>query len=885
MPLSAGTRLGPYEILCVLGAGGMGEVYRARDPMLNRDVAIKILPESVAADPERIARFEREAKILAALNHPNIAHIYGFEKSNGIRALVMELVEGPTLADRIEQGAIPLDEALRIANGIVEALEAAHEQAIIHRDLKPANIKVRHDGTVKVLDFGLAKALEPAAAVGSDLSASPTMTNPALTKLGIVLGTATYMSPEQAKGLAVDKRTDVWAFGCVLYEMLTGGRAFPGESVSDTVAHLLMKEPDWSAVPVYTPPSIRRLLHRCLAKDRKQRLDSAADARLEIEEAVRGPVEPGTDDKKLARLKTALAAVTLLALGGVAALIGSRAANSHSTPASAARLSVPLPFEISVASPGELAISPDGQTLVFVGASAGAIRLYARRLDELETRPLAGTENAAAPFFSPDGQWIAFFTAGDGAVKKISLQGGQPQVVCKGCTSRPIGGCWDRSDRIIFASWPNLGLFQVPANGGTPEAVNRPADGTWFMWPTLVADRAVLFTTWRNGQAGIDVISFETGQRRTIVNSGSHPRYLASGHLLYSSEGRLFVAPFDVGTLTTRGSSLVAIDGVGGDLTSAMYDVSSTGTLAYVSGPALVQVAWKDRHGQTLPLTSQARHYSFPSLSPDGKRFAVTITDGFVRNLWVGSVDHEPLTQLTFGNDDVFAVWTPDGERIAFTSGQGGRYNLFLTASDASGRLKRLTDASSAQKPTSISPSGNLVLFNENSPSTGLDIWQTSLDRRDTPHPYLQTRFNESEGMFSPDGQWVAYRSDETGRNEVYVQAYPIPGGKKRVSIDGGTAPLWNPNGRELIYHTGDALMAVSVSRDGQGLRMDAPELLFLHQRDRRVPGLGTDFSIAPDGQRFLMVDQHGDWPGGLSQNLNVVLNWFEELKARVPTK
>jgi len=305
--------------------------------------------------------------------------------------------------------------------------------------------------------------------------------------------------------------------------------------------------------------------------------------------------------------------------------------------------------------------------------------------------------------------------------------------------------------------------------------------------------------------------------------------------------------------LATRGGSTVAVDGVSDELTSAMYDVSSTGTLAYVSGSTLVQVVWKDRQGRTLPLTTEGRHYGFPVLSPDGKRFAVTITEGFVRNLWVGSVGREPLTQLTFGNDDVFGVWTPDGEQIVFTSGQGGRYNLFLTPADASGRLERLTDDSHSQKPTSVSPSGDLVLFNDDTPSTGLDIWQASLDRRDSPRPYIQTRFNESEGMFSPDGRWVAYRSDETGRYEVYVQAYPIPAGKKRVSVNGGTAPAWNPNGRELIYHTGDALMTVSVSRDGQGLRIDAPELLFLHQRDRRVPGLGTDFSVAPDGQRFLM--------------------------------
>jgi Tol biopolymer transport system component len=885
LALPSGTRLGVYEVTAQIGAGGMGEVYRATDSNLKRSVAIKVLPASVAGDADRLTRFQREAEVLAGLNHPNIGAIYGLEKTPDFTALVMELVEGDDLSQRIARGAIPLDEALPVAKQIAEALEAAHAQGIVHRDLKPANIKVRSDGTVKVLDFGLAKAVDGGGQTGGNLSQSPTITSPAISAMGVILGTVAYMSPEQARGRPVDKRTDMWAFGAVLYEMLTGCSAFSGATVSDTIAAVLDREPDWSRLPAAIPPSLQRLLRRLLKKDLRQRLADIRDAQIEIEEA-------GTEAEAATRsmptpaarrTRIALLATAALLIGALVVLTVPFLRDTPVSPRAITRFNVRLPSGIGLLRGGDLAISPDGQTLVFVGEAAGKAQLYARSFDEAEPRPLTGTDAAAAPFFSPDGRWVAFFDRSENALKKIPLRGGPVQVLCRGCTSRPIGGYWGRDDQIVFSAWPNIGLWRVPANGGTPEAVLKPTDQTWFMWPSPVADRAVLFTTWRDGQAGIDAVVHETGERRRVIASGSHPRYVSGEHLLlYASEGRLMAASFDAERLTTRGNAVAVVDGMTNEVLAASFDVSLTGTLAYVSGPVVEQVVWKDRHGDTAPLTTKGRLYDGPMISPDGARLAVTIEDGFTRNLWVGRVGQEPLTRLTFGNDDTFSLWTSDSRRIVFTSGKGGRYNLFLAGADGRGQVERLTDTPNAQRPTSVSPSGDLVLFNQNAPSTGLDVWQLRLSQPHEVRPYIQTRFDELEGAFSPDGRWIVYVSNETGRYEVYVQAYPGPGDKQRISIDGGFAPAWNPNGRELFYHTGDALMAVSVSQEQQSLHAGVPVRLFPHHKDRQKPG--TDYSVTRDGQRFLMVE--GVEPGrGPSPRLEVVLNWFEEVKRLVPTK
>ncbi len=711
MPPSAGTKLGSYEVLAQIGAGGMGEVYQAHDTKLGRDVAIKVLPEAFAHDPERLSRFQREAKLLASLNHPNIATIHGLEESNGTHYLVMELVSGENLAQRLKRdGAVPVEESLTIAKQIAEALEAAHEKGIIHRDLKPANVKLTPEGKVKVLDFGLAKAFAGDAST-EDIGNSPTLSM-AATMQGVILGTAAYMSPEQAKGKAVDKRTDIWAFGAVLYELLTGKQAFHGEDVSDILGAVLRMEPDWSRLPENTPPAIHRLLHRCLQKDRRQRLQDATDVRFEIEDTIAAPKDSGATQAAPASTSKLLLAVA--AVLAIVAVVTSWVAWRATRPVEQAlrplvRLDVDLGPDVSLGSPAgtDEIISPDGTRIVYVSQG----RLFTRRLDQPNATELAGTQGANAPFFSPDGQWVAFFTSGK--LQKISVDGGSAIALCDAANAP--GGSWGEDGNIIAALSSTSGLSRIPSAGGPPTPVTDLQNGEiTHRWPQILpGGKAVLFTASPNATAfdgaNIEVMSLADHRRKTLVRGGTFGRYLPSGHLVYVNRGTLFAVPFDVDRLEVHGTPAPVLDQIGYTTVqgSAQLDFSQTGTLIYRSGGAgggLVTVAWLDGAGKVQALLAKPGAYGNPSLSPDGQRLAMDVTDGSGTDTWAYDWQRDTMTRLTFTGTAVHPVWSPDGRYIVFRTNPGE--GLSVIRSDGSGKPQSLTQSKDAQIPWSFAPDG-----------------------------------------------------------------------------------------------------------------------------------------------------------------------------------
>ncbi len=932
MALAAGARLGVYQVLGAIGAGGMGEVYRARDTKLNRAVALKVLPELFALDSERLARFKREAQVLASLNHPNIAAIYGLEGHEGREgeplALVLELVEGPTLAEVIHgfhaeggqspQDAapsyrearqavgvgprrIPINDALPIALQIAQALEAAHEQGIIHRDLKPANIKLRTDGTVKVLDFGLAKLLDadaPGRASGPggfDASASPTITTPAMTISGVILGTAAYMSPEQAKGRPADKRSDIWAFGCVLYEILTGKRAFEGEDVSDTLAAVLRGEPEWKSLSPTTPPAITKLLRRCLERDPRRRLHDIADARIELEDiratdAASHDAEHGIAD----RLKlgwTIPLVLGSLAIGAAAAAIISWTLRSseQAAPRPTARFIVALP---PTERPGGLALpivalAADGTHLAYVADNRrGGDQLFLRQLDRLDAVAIPRTEGAHTPFFSPDGKWIGFFA--EGKLKKVSVSGGAPIVLAD--APNPRGACWSADDTIIFAPTPESVLWQVSAVGGAPRAVTTldSAKGeTAHHWPGMLPDgKTVLYGAGPAGSGWDDTEivaqSLQTGQRRTLHRGGAFPRYVPTGHLVYANAGNLFAAPFDVKRLTLAGDPVSIVDGVlvNGNL-GAQFSFSGTGSLVYVpsstEGPDH-KLVWVDRKGASQPLAAPARSYAQPRLSPDGRQIVVQI-EGAKSDLWVYHLTRDTLRRLTFDGNSTNPVWTPDGKTIAFSPQSNGR-GVFVIPVDGSAVQEQLTTDGEGQVPQSWSPDGTLLAFHGMSRATARDIWVLSLTGERKPRLLLGAPYNERVPMISADGKWLAYLSDESGREEVYVQSFPGPGGRWQISTEGASEPMWARRGGELFYRNGAKLMSVDIATTPV-FTAGRPKLLF---EQRYVNNIGrANYDVSPDNERFLMVEAVGQQLP--STRLNVVLEWFAELKRLAPVK
>jgi Tol biopolymer transport system component len=902
MSLSAGTRLGAYEILSALGAGGMGEVYRARDTRLNRDVAIKILPEAVAADGERVARFQREARVLASLNHPHIAAIYGLENADSVTALVMELVEGEDLARRLVRGAIPLDEALPIAKQIAEALEAAHEQGIIHRDLKPANISLRSDGIVKVLDFGLAKALEPALR-SVDAAQSPTITSPAMTHAGVILGTAAYMSPEQAKGRAADRRSDMWAFGCVLYEMLTGNRAFRGDDIGDTLAAVLRGQPDWSALPLQTPAPIRRLLRRCLVKDLKGRIGDASIARIEIDEVQDGAhVDDKVVQKTLGRWErliwvSALVLIALLA-GGVRAWMRGPAPAPSVRPA---RFTIMLPKGYEFSSLNRLmTVSPDGTAIVY----AANQQLYLRAMDQLEPVPIHGTEDigtgrATTPFFSPDGQWIGFWHSGQ--LKKVSIMGGAPVVLC--LADNPLGASWTAENTILYGEG-TAGIWRVSGDGGMPENVVKVDAGQIASGPEILpGGRAILFTLTRKNlnTAQIVVQSLDTGVRHVVVEKGTDARYVPTGHLVYALGNTLLAVPFDASSVRVTAGPVSLVEDVARtpDGILAQFEVSSEGTLVYVPrdaasrGPVTQRtLVWLDRQGREAPINAPPRAYVWPRLSPDGSRIAFAIADQEY-DIWVWDLGRERLTRLTFGPAfEMGAAWTPDGQSVIFTSSElpVGASKLFRRAADGTGTLEPLAEGLAPIGPPTVTPDGNGLIFSGRPPAgrsaTDLgDVMLLPLVSERRPQPLLQTAFTEAFAEISPDGRWLAYQSNASGQFEVYVTPFPnVTTGKWQVSTNGGTQPLWARNAQELFYESKGALMRVSLMSSstfaaGPPSRLfDAPGL--------NIPAVpGRLYDIVPDGRRFLMTKASGtaDAPVA-SARLILVQHWFEELKRRAPT-
>jgi Tol biopolymer transport system component len=892
MALASGTRLGSYEILSAIGAGGMGEVYRARDSKLGRDVAIKVLPEAFAHDADRLSRFQREAKMLASLNHPNIATIHGLEQSGGTSYLVMELVSGETLAERVKVGPLDIEEALKIAVQVAEALEAAHEKSIIHRDLKPANVKVTPEGKVKVLDFGLAKAF--AGDAGNDHpSNSPTL-SAAATMQGVILGTAAYMSPEQARGKAVDKRTDIWAFGCVLYELLTGRQAFQGDATTEILAAVLREEPEWKALPVSTPTKIRDLLRRCLQKDASRRARDAGDVRIEIEETLTaiGTPESAATAKGIHVLRRQGLFVGLGALLLGAIVTGLSVWNLKPAPAPApqpvSRLVVNLPPGQQLAgleSGPALALSPDGTHLVYVARQGGIQQVYLRAMDSLESTPIPGTEGAVNPFFSPDGQWVGFF-AGQ-KLKKVSVSGGAALTL--GDATAPSGASWGSQGIIAFAPVNFSVLQQTPEAGGAPQTLTRFEKGeNTHRWPEFLPNgKAVLFAAGTGFSNQVVVQSVGTGERRNLVQEGMNPHYALSGHLVYAQGGSLMTAPFDSQRLTTTGAAVPAVEGVRQSQVTgaAQYGISATGSLVYASGGVESEtksnLVWVSRNGTEQILAAPARPYWNPRLSPDGRRVATVIQQEADTQIWLYDLSRETLTRLTFeGRTNTNPAWAADGKRIAFTSNKEGPLNVFWQLADGSGGLERLTTSEYIHVPSSFSPDGQLLAFFEVNPSTQRDIWVLRMGDHKA-QPFLRTPFNETSPRFSPDGRWLAYYSNESGRFEVYVQPYPGPGGKWQISTEGGTEPVWNRSGRELFYRGGDKMMAVDIATQ-PGFTAGKPRMLFEGHYEM-APFPIPNYDVSPDGQRFLMLKSIEATQAAPTQ-INVVLNWFEELKRRVPT-
>jgi serine/threonine-protein kinase len=887
-----GQTIAHYRVTAKLGAGGMGEVYRATDTKLGRDVALKVLPEAFVADEQRMARFQREAQVLASLNHPYIAAIYGLEHQDKIQALAMELVEGPTLAERIAQGAIPIEEALPIAKQIAEALEYAHEKGIIHRDLKPANIKLTADGQVKVLDFGLAKALSDDASA-QDASNSPTLSM-AATKAGIILGTAAYMAPEQARGKAVDRRADIWSFGVVLYEMLTGHRLYTGETASDTLASVLKEQPDWKKLPAATPAAIRDLLRRCLTKEPRQRLQAIGDARIAIEQAISNP-EPAAAAGAVGgrpaipawqRVVPWVIALVAVTLAGVALW---RPAARKENPV--ARFAVALPggtaFSVNVRP--SIAISQDGQQLAFVLNQNGVDRVYVRRVDALEATAVPSTEGASHPFFSPDGQWLGFFAGGK--LQKVRLSGGTPVALAAAIDSR--GAVWLPDDTIVYSPIPISQLWRVSANGGAPQQFSKLQENRrerTHRWPcVLPGGKAVLFTVGTTDSAEfyddsqIDAIVVATGERKKVLEGARMVQCVgASGHLIYAREGILFAVPFDAESLTTHGKSISLVQNVMGERTTGAsnFALSSDGTLFYVPGNQGVQeraLAWWDSAGKPTLLPAPLRTYVEPTLSPDGQRVAVGVTEGSSTDIWIYDLKRNTLSRLTFGPNNYAPIWSADGRRVIYRQDtDDGKMVLAWKAADGTGDEEVLLRGERRVFPNSVSPDGKWISLDVQDDVQILsDVFLLPLDGDRKLQPFVTGPFAEFLSSFSPDGRWIAYQSNETGRFEIYVKPFPSGSGRWQVSTEGGEEARWSPNGKELFYRIGTRYMAVPVETAAT-FRSGIPRVVVESGPANLGASSGKSYSVSPDGKRILTALNPPRKEQPQSQ-LVVTLNWAEE--------
>ena len=898
MAILPGKRLGPYEILSAIGAGGMGEVYRARDTRLDRIVAIKVLPTHLADRSELRERFEREARTIASLNHPHICILFDIGQQDGIDYLVMEYLEGDTLAQRLLKGPLPLEQVLRYAIEIADALDKAHRKGVTHRDLKPGNIMLTKSGT-KLLDFGLAKLKQEVAPANVQLSQLPTASDP-LTAQGTIVGTMQYMAPEQLEGKEVDARTDIFAFGAFVYEMATGKRAFDGKTQASLIAAILEREPPlMSTLQPMTPPALDRAVKKCLAKEPEKRWQAASDVCDELKwiaeggsQVISASTAPVKGARSLRQRPVIFSIGTLL----IGAVIASIATWNLKPPPTVP--SQPVTRTVINLSPGQqlagldngpaVALSPDGTHLAYVARQGGGTQqLYLHTMDSMEAKPIPGTEGAVNPFFSPDGQWIGFFARTQ--LRKVSVNGGAALTLGEAPGFR--GASWGSQEMIAFALPGALALQKVSEAGGAMQSLTHLAKGEAnHRWPEFLPDgKAVLFATGASGidwsDAQVAIQSVETGERRDLV-VGTQPRYAASGHLVYAQGGSLMAVALDPHRLATTGMGIPVISRV---LQSplngyAHYSISSTGSLAYIEGGVQGTVrqsrlVWVNRTGAEQPLAAPAHAFQRPRISPDGRRVAVEIMENTTQ-VWMYDLTRDTLTRMTFaGGTNRNPSWTPDGKRIAFQSTKEGPQNLFWQQADGGGGLERLTAREHTQFPHSWSPDGQLLAFTEIDPTTLYDIWVLRLSDRKA-QLFLGTPFNEAAPSFSPDGRWLAYASDESGRYEIYVQPYPGPGGKWQISTEGGREPIWNRNGRELFYRNGDKMMAVDIATQ-PGFSADKPRMLFEGQY---TPTAATipNYDVSPNGQRFLMLKPPEQTDVAPTQ-ISVVLNWLEELKQKVP--
>ena len=805
MSIRPGVRIGAYEVVAAIGAGGMGEVYRARDTRLQRDVAIKVLPAAVASDPDRMARFEREAQLLASLNHPNIATVYGLEDGpaeagQAERAIVMELVDGETLAERIARGPGPIDEAVRVARQIADALDSAHEKGVVHRDLKPANIKVTSDGTVKVLDFGLAKLTSP-----SDTDATAMAT-----AHGVVMGTPAYMSPEQARGQVVDKRSDIWAFGCVVYEMLAG------KSAGDP--------PDWQALPAAARPALERILKRCLERDPRRRSRDIGDVRIELDDISSAPAAPGmavASGPASARrvLIWAAALLTAMVAGGVIAWSLRPAVAQQDT---VTRLTIPLPVgEVLAASAAPLAMSPDGRYVAYHATRAGRPVLYLRALAELEAR-VVSDDSAGFPFFSPGSDWLGFFE--DGKLKKTPVRGGPAVTVADAGGSR--GASWGDDGHIVFAPLSRTSLSRVP----------------------------------------------EATQRILVPDGGANPHYSPTGHLVYLNERDLMAVRFSLDRLELAGEAVRLLDNV------QTFTLSNTGALVYSAAvEAASSLVWVNRQGKAAPLPGAPRGF-LPRLSRDGRRVVSHIDEAAGRRITTYAFDTGASTQLTFEGANLWPIWTPDGTRVIYSSNRPGTvWDIFSRPADGAGGETPLVTRPLSQGARDISRDGEWLAYDQPGTDTAQDVWVMPLRAQGTARPVARNSAQEMHPAFSPDNRWIAYVSNESGRPEIYVRPVAEGSGKWRASAGGGVGPRWSPGGRELFYRDGEKMMVVDV-RPGDACVAGTPKLIF--EAPYLLGGIGTNYDVAADGTRFLMV---ASTAGTSPSSLTVVSNWFDELQRLVP--
>ena len=887
-----GKTLGHYEITGELGKGGMGEVWRAKDTKLGREVAIKTLPEAFAQDEARLSRFEREARLLAPLNRPNIGAIYGLEEFESTRFLVLELIEGDTLADRLQQGPIPVEESLQLALQITEALEAAHDKGVIHRDLKPANIKITPDGKIKVLDFGLAKAFAGDAA-DPGASNSPTL-SAAATQQGVILGTAAYMSPEQAKGIPVDKRSDIFSFGCVLFEMLTGRQAFQGELATEILASVIRSEPDYTTLQANLHPRIKELLRRCFEKDVKNRWQAVGNVRVEIASVLADPTGTAVAERTPTQRHGLLSAIAASAVTAMAVWFLKPAPPAEPRPVMRFHHELAERPNFTRAGRPLVAISPDGTQIVYVAAS----QLHLRDLDDMAARPIPGTdEDASGPLFSPDGHWVGFFSNRDGQLKKIPVTGGAPVTLCY--ASQPYGASWGIDGTILYAQ-PE-GVLRVSANGGAPEVLVEAEEGEQVHGPHILpGGKSVLFTTTRAtgasrwDEAQIVVESLDTGERKVLWTGGADARYVPTGHIVYALDDDLLAFPFDVVRLEVSGGPVPLVEGMRRAVNataSAHYGFSERGSLVYGAGGGaggfLGVLALADRSGVVSALDVPPANYRSPRVSPDGKNVAVETQEDGGGTIWVYALSGESaIRRLTHEGDNIRPIWTPDSERVTFASDRDGG-GIFWTLADGSGVAERLLspeETGGNPWPESWSPDARTLSFRV-AGETGDDVWTLSFNDGAKPEVFAGGPGTQGGSSFSPDGKWLAYVSGGSGQTELFVEPFPKTGARHQVSRETAWGPVWAPDGSELFYRVGggrNIFKSVEVTTD--------PAFTFTNERVLPIEGFliafrSRDYDITPDGERFVFIMPAESTESGepLRPRIHIVVNWFEELKERVP--